>query len=73
MNLNAARRLRRCVSGFFDCRMADMEGVEPSSSFSCETEGLRSACPLILFRITGWGIFPGADGRSFVNTGLTFL
>ncbi len=49
MNLNAARRLRRCVSGFFDCRMADTEGVEPPSSFSCEIEGFRSNMPFDSF------------------------
>jgi len=53
MNLNAAVEALDNVR-FFNCRMADMEGVEPSSSFSCETEGLRSTHPVILFRITGW-------------------
>ena len=26
-------------------------------------------CPVILFRITGWGIFPGADGHPFADAG----
>jgi len=30
------------------------------------------SCPLILFRIIGWGIDPGADGRPFVGINPTF-
>lgn len=34
---------------FFNCRMADMEGVETPSSFSCEIEGFRSNMSLDSF------------------------
>ena len=42
MNLNAAVEALDNVR-FFDCRMADMEGVEPSSSLSYEREGPRGS------------------------------
>ena len=71
MNLNAAIEALDSVR-FFNCRMAGMEGVEPSPLSRARERDSRSTYPLILFRITGWGITPGADGRSFANTKLAF-
>jgi len=52
---------------------ADMEGVEPPSSFSCEIEGFRSNMSLDSFSgLPAGESDPGADGRSCANTKLTF-
>ena len=55
---------------------ADMEGVEPSyhrySTLQQSGGIFPESCPLILFRIIGWGIDPGADGRPFVGINPTF-
>ena len=53
MNLNAAVEALDNVR-FFNCRMADMEGVEPSFSLVRERGTSQVTRPLTLFRITGW-------------------
>lgn len=53
MNLNAAIEALDSVR-FFNCRMAGMEGVEPSPLSRARERDSRSTYPLILFRITGW-------------------
>ena len=58
---------------FFNCRMADMEGVEPPSSFSCEIEGFRSNMSLDSFpdyrsaNQAEGGQTPSADAESAVS------
>lgn len=64
MNLNAAVEALDSVR-FFDCRMADMEGVEPSPLSRTRERDSRSHIPLILFRITGWGIRPRGGRTPF--------
>lgn len=65
MNLNAAIEALDSVR-FFNCRMAGMEGVEPSPLSRARERDSRSTYPLILFRITGWGIRP--RGRAYELT-----
>ena len=61
MNLNAAVEALDSVR-FFDCRMADMEGVEPSPlSRTRERRGLPAG-------ESG----PGVDGHPFVDSKSTF-
>ena len=72
MNLNAAIEALDSVR-FFNCRMAGMEGVEPSPLSRARERDSRSTYPLILFRITGWlnqaegGQTPSADAESAVS------
>ena len=53
MNLNAARRLRRLCLRFFNCRMADTEGVEPTYQ-PPKWRDFSEPCPMILFWATSW-------------------
>ena len=53
MNLNAAIEALDSVR-FFNCRMAGMEGVEPSPLSRARERDSRSTYPLILFWSTSW-------------------
>lgn len=68
MNLNAAIEALDSVR-FFNCRMAGMEGVEPSSSFSSEIEGLPVYTPFDSFLVYQLGNLPRDRQTSFTDRG----
>ena len=71
MNLNAAIEALDSVR-FFNCRMAGMEGVEPSPLSRARERDSRSTYPVILFRITGRRIKPRADRRPLLTRSQRF-
>ena len=73
MNLNAARRLRRCVSGFSIAGWRTWRESNPhplSRTRERDFAGHTSFDSFLVYQLGEPD--PGTDGRSFVNTGLTF-
>ena len=73
MNLNAARRLRRCVPGFSIAGWRTWRELNPHPLSLVRERGTsRVTRPLILFRITGRRIKPRADRRPLLTRSQRF-